>query len=106
MLRFIILLLFLFILPSLYAQKSSQIKPDPRLYECFEASYVNSLQQYQAVKLLYFNYFLDNAYFLVQENHYAHYVFGNTGKVLVFLPASIIRYNFNQYLSDYGFSQN
>ncbi|HRY33104.1 MAG TPA: hypothetical protein P5531_09090 [Bacteroidales bacterium] len=45
------------------AMAQQEIKPDPRLFECFSRDYVESLQE-QPRLLLYYNFFLDHAYFV------------------------------------------
>ena len=43
--------------------KNREIKADPRLYECFSKEYVESLADNPRL-LLYYNFYLDHAYFL------------------------------------------
>ncbi|MEI6576671.1 MAG: hypothetical protein WCO63_10885 [Bacteroidota bacterium] len=43
--------------------KSTVIKPDPRLYDCLDKSYVDGLKDNPRL-LLYYNFFLDNSYYI------------------------------------------
>jgi len=61
------LLIFLFIFPSAFitkttiAQNTVNISPEPRLYECFDSSYIKQMQQ---TLLAYYNFYLDNSYYV------------------------------------------
>jgi|GEM_PF-596710 len=44
-------------------QSSPAIKPDPRLYDCMEKSYIDGLKSKPKL-LLYYNFFLDNSYYV------------------------------------------
>lgn len=63
---FILLALF-FIGFQAHSQQQShkEIKPDPRLYECFPKDYVDGLKNNPRL-LLYYNFYLDHTYFLNQ----------------------------------------
>ncbi len=61
-------LLFIVFLPSLfsgnsYAQITSSINPDARLYQCFDSSYIHQMQQNNPSLLAYYNFYLDNSYY-------------------------------------------
>ncbi|MCX6269926.1 MAG: hypothetical protein NTU44_01675 [Bacteroidetes bacterium] len=61
-----LLLILLFISQISFSQKPAStlnIKPDPRLYECFPKDYVDGLQSNPRL-LLYYNFYLDNAFFV------------------------------------------
>ncbi len=45
------------------AEKSSGIKPDPRLYECFSKEYVDGLQGNPKL-IAYYNFYLDHSFFI------------------------------------------
>ncbi len=46
---------------------SNQIKPDTRLYECFDKTYIQQLQKDNPELILYYNFYLDNSYFIGKE---------------------------------------
>ncbi len=68
-----ILFVFFFSFINVYsfAQKteinSIQIKPDARLYECFDKTYIQQLQKDNPEQILYYNFYLDNSYFIGKE---------------------------------------
>jgi len=63
-----VLIIFLF-QHNLYSQKPlSLIKPDSRLYSCFESSFVNDTLMSKPEVVFYFNYFLKNSYFIVEND--------------------------------------
>ncbi|NVO04195.1 MAG: hypothetical protein HXX09_15990 [Bacteroidetes bacterium] len=45
--------------------QDNKIKPDSRLYECFEASYVNQMEQSNPKLVAYYNYYLENSFYVV-----------------------------------------
>jgi len=50
-------------LSSSYAQTTTLISPDTRLYECFDSSYIKQLQQTNQTLLAYYNFYLDHSYY-------------------------------------------
>ncbi len=54
-----------------FAQKTeidlSQVKPDARLYQCFDKTYIQQLQKDNPELILYYNFYLDNSYFVGKE---------------------------------------
>jgi len=57
---FIIALLFS---SSVFSQNKN-LKPDARLYQCFEKSYLENLEKTNPEQIQYLNYYLDNAYYV------------------------------------------
>ncbi len=53
-----------FILSHVYAQNTTTITPDARLYECFDSSYVSQMQQNNPSLLAYYNFYLDNSFYV------------------------------------------
>ncbi len=135
-----------------YNNTKKQVKPDQRLYECFEKNYLEKLAENNPKQILYLNFFLDNSYFIskivpgkpvddqniymvplkkksrsgkteyfkedlssfdpkvfivlkydfnILENKYSHYVLGDTGLVLVFLPRERFNKNFSVYVNSF-----
>ena len=39
-------------------------RPDPRLYQCYDSSFLDTLMIYRSNLIIYLNYYLDNAYFI------------------------------------------
>ncbi|MFC2100291.1 hypothetical protein ACFLRZ_00530 [Bacteroidota bacterium] len=39
-------------------------RPDPRLYECYDSTFLDTLKIYRSDLIIYLNFFLDNAYFI------------------------------------------
>lgn len=61
--RNIFLIGLLFILPTvIFAQSKSTLTIDERLYEVFEADFLERMQKETPAMLEYYNFFLDNAY--------------------------------------------
>ncbi len=56
-------MLLLLCFSAVIGMAQQEIRPDPRLYECFSREYVESLNE-QPRLLLYYNFFLDHAYFV------------------------------------------
>jgi hypothetical protein len=56
---------------SSFGQKTdidfNQINPDARLYECFDKTYIQQLQKDNPELILYYNFYLDNSYFVGKE---------------------------------------
>ncbi len=54
-----------------FAQKTeiylNQVKPDARLYECFDKAYIQQLQKDNPETILYYNFYLDNSYFVGKQ---------------------------------------
>ena len=42
----------------------NKVTPDPRLYECFESSFIETQLEKNPDLILYYNYFLDHSYYL------------------------------------------
>lgn len=60
------LIMLLSLAKTSYGQQSGNlpvIKPDPRLYDCMDKSYIDGLQSTPRL-LLYYNFYLDNSYYL------------------------------------------
>ncbi len=54
-----------FLLASFAAfTQTNMVKPDIRLYQCFEKTYLDNLQKTNPEKILFMNYYLDNAYYV------------------------------------------
>jgi hypothetical protein len=60
-------LIFLSIFIISFSSKGQEntIKPDPRLFECFESSYVNEMEKSNPMLIVYYNYYLENSFYVV-----------------------------------------
>ncbi|MCX6256288.1 MAG: hypothetical protein NTW49_00040 [Bacteroidia bacterium] len=56
------------------AGKSSKVIPDPRLYECFDASFIQHQLDINPKLILYYNFFLDHSYYITDFPPKADYV--------------------------------
>lgn len=63
-------LLFIFIsalfLKTTIGQTAALITPDPRLYQCYDSSYIMQLQKDNPMLIAYYNYYLENAFYVVE----------------------------------------
>ena len=66
--KIILLLVFIsaFFVKTAFCQTATEIVPDPRLYECFDSSYISQLQKDNPMLIVYYNYYLENAYYVVE----------------------------------------
>jgi hypothetical protein len=62
--------LFIFItglfLKTAFTQTAGEIVPDARLYQCYDSSYIAQLQTINPNAILYYNYYLEHAYYTVE----------------------------------------
>jgi hypothetical protein len=67
--RISLLIIFGFLIIS-YSSKAQEnkAKPDSRLFECFETSYVNQMEQSNPMLIIYYNYYLENSFYVVNLN--------------------------------------
>lgn len=56
----------LFFLNTIFSQNTSAYTPDPRLYECFDSSYISQLQKTNPMLIVYYSYYLDHSYYTVE----------------------------------------
>jgi len=63
---FIAIILSAFIASSAFAQV--KIVPDSRLYQCFSKEYIQEVQLNNPKLLAYYNFYLDNSYFISKTN--------------------------------------
>lgn len=49
---------------SLFSQNSNKVTPDPRLYQCFEKTYIDNLLVNNPEMIAYYNYYLDHSYYV------------------------------------------
>jgi hypothetical protein len=65
--KFLILFIFIysFFTSDLYSQNKVNIAPDSRLYECFDSSYIQQMQINNPSLLSYYNFYLDNSFYVV-----------------------------------------
>ena len=62
---FSIILVLLFTLSTtLFSQNTSKVSADPRLYQCFETSYIDNLLVTNPEQIAYLNYYLDHSYYV------------------------------------------
>ena len=62
----IILVLSLTLVTSLFSQNKNKVTPDPRLYQCFEKSYIDNFLINNPDMIDYFNFYLDHSYYTVK----------------------------------------
>ncbi len=60
----IALLLMIFSIISFAQDNVFNPKPDERLFECFDSTYIETLIKTESVMILYMNFFLDSSYFI------------------------------------------
>jgi hypothetical protein len=62
------LILFFFLsLPTMIFSQNTSVKPDARLYDALEKTYIDSLVKVNSNLINYYNYYLDNAYFIADD---------------------------------------
>lgn len=49
-----------------FSQTVAEIVPDTRLYQCYDSSYIQQLQTSNPKLIAYYNYYLDNSYYVVE----------------------------------------
>ncbi len=49
-----------------FSQNTVGITPDQRLYQCFDSSYVMQLQKNNPMLIVYYNYYLENAFYVAE----------------------------------------
>jgi hypothetical protein len=68
--RFVLILSVLFISVSgaMAQQKSGLYKPDARLYQCLDKTFLDKLQSEKSELIIYYNYYLENCYYTTPLN--------------------------------------
>ena len=64
--KIIFLIIFGFLITGINIKaQENKVKPDARLFECFETSYVNKMEQSNPRLVAYYNFYLENSFYVV-----------------------------------------
>lgn len=80
---FLFVFLSAFTYSNSFGQNTTAITPDARLYQCFDSSYVQQLQQTNPALIAYYNFYLDNSYYVASLSQPKAITGENINKVTV-----------------------